>query len=337
MGLHRPKILVVGSFMMDLIAMTSRAPSSGETVLGHSFHTAPGGKGANQAVQCARLGADVTMVGRVGQDSFGEMMIETAREAGVDVSHVSIDHETASGVGHILLECEENQTRNRITVIPGANHTIRDEEIEWLKEGIAQYDMVMLQLEIPMSVNMKVASYAKASGVPVMLNPAPAASLPKELLSCITYLSPNEHEAKLLAGIEISAGGGRISQKETEQVLRWSEENGIGHVIITLGENGAVISDGKMVRNVPCVSIDPVRDPTAAGDSFVASFCTGVCMGMSHLQAMKFASYAAAITVNKMGAMPSLPTMEQVRELMNERKESDFPLEFLRGTAEVKK
>lgn len=335
MELHRPKILVVGSFMMDLIAMTSRSPNSGETVLGDAFHTAPGGKGANQAVQCARLGAGVTMVGRVGQDLFGEMMLETVRKAGVDVSHVSIDSGVASGVGHILLECEGNQTNNRITVIPGANHTMRDEDIEWLKEGIVQYDLVMLQMEIPMSVNIKVASYAKDNGVPVMLNPAPAAPLPKELLSCITYLSPNEHEAKLLAGIEISVRDGRISQVETEQVLRWSQENRIGHVIITLGEDGAVISDGKMVKIVPCISIDPVRDPTAAGDSFVASFCTGVCMGMTHLQAMKFASYAAAITVNKMGAMPSLPTIDQVRELMNERMEFDFSLNSLCGTMEV--
>ena len=150
--LKKPKILVVGSFMMDLIASTSRAPKEGETVVGMKFQTAPGGKGANQAVQCARLGADVTMVGRVGADSFGTILKNAAKDAGVDVSHVTVDPEESSGVGHITLEITEHNAKNRITVCPGANFTMKQEHIAWLKDAIGQYDIVIMQLEDRKSV-----------------------------------------------------------------------------------------------------------------------------------------------------------------------------------------
>ena len=205
--LRKPKILVVGSFMMDLIASTSRAPKEGETVIGMSFRTAPGGKGANQAVQCARLGADVTMVGRVGNDAFGTILQNAVKDAGIDVSHVTVDPQESSGVGHITLEVTEHNAKNRITVCPGANFTMKEEHIAWLKDAIGQYDMVIMQLELPMDIVKTVARWAKESGVPVMLNPAPAAALSDDLLSCVTYLSPNEHEAALRAG---STASGRL-------------------------------------------------------------------------------------------------------------------------------
>ena len=138
--LKKPKILVVGSFMMDLIASTTRAPKSGETVIGKKFQTAPGGKGANQAVQCARLGAHVTMVGQVGDDAFGKIMLDTAAEAGVDVSKVSVDPNESSGVGHIVLEVTEHGAQNRITVCPGANFTLTVDDVAWLKDEIKNYD-----------------------------------------------------------------------------------------------------------------------------------------------------------------------------------------------------
>ena len=146
----KPKILVVGSFMMDLIASAERAPNAGETVIGKKFTTAPGGKGVNQAVQCARLGAHVTMAGRVGDDAFGRIMTDAARAAGVDVSHVSVDPAESSGVGHILLEVTEHGAQNRITVCPGANYTMKVEDIAWLREEIGCYDMLMMQFELPM-------------------------------------------------------------------------------------------------------------------------------------------------------------------------------------------
>ena len=188
--LKKPKILVVGSFMMDLIASTSRAPQSGETVIGKKFQTAPGGKGANQAVQCARLGAQVTMVGQVGDDAFGKIMTDTAAAAGVDVSHVSVDKTESSGVGHILLEVTEHGAQNRITVCPGANFTLTVEDVAWLKDEIKNFDLVMMQFELPMEVVESVAQWAHDAGTVVMINPAPAAPLSDALLSCATYISP---------------------------------------------------------------------------------------------------------------------------------------------------
>ena len=179
--LKKPNILVVGSFMMDLIASTKRAPNSGETVIGLKFQTAPGGKGANQAVQCARLGAHVTMVGQVGDDAFGKIMTDPAAAAGVDVSHVSVDPQESSGVGHITLEVTEHGAQNRITVCPGANFTITVDDVAWLREEIGRFDLVMMQFELPMEVIEAVAQWAHDAGVPVMINPAPAAPMSDRL------------------------------------------------------------------------------------------------------------------------------------------------------------
>ena len=321
--LKKPKILVVGSFVMDLIASTPVAPKSGETVIGTEFHTAPGGKGANQAVQCARLGAQVTMVGNVGADSFGQIMTDTARQAGVDVSHVGVDPSVSSGVGHILLEVTGDGAQNRITVVPGANHTITTDQIAWLADAIGEYDMLMLQFELPMAVTVAAARYAKAAGVPVMVNPAPAAPIPPELLSCATYLSPNEHEAAAISGHPISVENG-VNTGDIEAV--WRSFNGLGveNLIITLGEHGSAAAGSKGVFLTPCVKMPHVADPTAAGDSFVAAFCTGLCAGLPQGEALAFASHTAAITVSRMGAMPSLPTVAEVQALLRERGYTGF-------------
>ncbi len=316
--MNRPKILVVGSFMMDLIASTRRAPAEGETVIGLGFRTAPGGKGANQAMQCARLGADVTMVGRVGGDAFGKAMLETAASGGIDISHVTVDENESSGVGHITLEVSENDARNRITVCPGANFTMKSEHIAWLQERIGDYDIVMMQLELPMEIIETVAQWADEAGVPVMLNPAPAAPLSDALLSRVTYLSPNEHEAALLSGHPISVENG-INYDDVRAAADWFAAKGVRKLIITMGGNGSVFAAGGETAHVDCVHMDKVADTTAAGDSFVAAFCFGVSSGMPEKEALRFASYTAAITVSRMGAIPSLPTMDEVRALMRER------------------
>ena len=322
--LKKPKILVVGSFMMDLIASTPKAPSSGETIIGTDFRTAPGGKGANQAVQCARLGAAVTMAGQVGDDSFGREMTETAKAAGVDVSHVLVDPKKSSGVGHIVLEVTEHGAQNRITVVPGANYSTTVEQVAWLKDEIQNFDLVMLQLEIPMAINIAVAQYAKAAGVPVMLNPAPAAELPEELLSCVTYLSPNEHEAAAITGLPLRADDEGVNEEDMKAVAAALREKGVENVMITLGGNGSAVVGAGGVSYTPCVKMADVKDPTAAGDSFVAAFCTGITAGLSQAHALAFASHTAAITVSGMGAMPSLPTVEKVQALLRERQYAGF-------------
>lgn len=322
--LRRPRILVVGSFMMDLIASAARLPNMGETVIGASFRTAPGGKGANQAVQCARLGAQVAMAGCVGDDAFGREMTETAAAAGVDVSRVRVSRQSSSGVGNIQLQVTEHGAQNRILVVPGANYDMAPADLAWMEEGVKAYDMVLLQLELPMDVTRYAAARAHAAGVPVMLNPAPAAPLDAGLLSCVAYLSPNEHEAALLTGLPLRADGGGVNEGDLEKVAAALRAQGVDRVMITLGGNGSVLADADGICRTDCVKMPDVKDPTAAGDSFVAAFCTGVTAGLAVKEALAFASHAAAITVSRMGAMPSLPAVEEVQALLRERRYGGF-------------
>lgn len=318
--LKKPKILVVGSFMMDLISSAPRVPNMGETVTGFDFRTAPGGKGSNQAIQCARLGAEVTMVGCVGDDAFGRELLASSAAAGVDVSKVKISSAHATGVADIQLQVTERGAQNRILIVPGANYDLRPEDLEWLREGVKDYDLMMLQLEIDMETTCFAAACAKAAGVPVMLNPAPAAPMPAALLSCATWLSPNEHEAAILADkppIRTYATG--VDQDDLRTVAEALREKGVEKVMITLGGNGSVVCAADGIHSTACVRMPEVKDPTAAGDSFVASFCTGVTAGLPEGEALAFASHAAAITVSRMGATPSLPTLDEVQALLRER------------------
>ncbi len=312
--MKRPKILVVGSFVMDQIASTKIIPQAGETVLGKSFTKAPGGKGANQAVQMARLGADVTMVGKLGKDSNGQELLQACKNAGVHTDRVLYDEKANSGCAVILLQETETGTENRILVIPGANMTMTTEETAFLETEISDYDMVVLQLEIPMEVNVAVAGIAKAHNVPVMLNSAPSAPLPDALLECLTFISPNEHEAESLTGCVISREGCGADLDAVHSAAESLFRKGVSNVLITLGSAGASLYDG--VRHLYCPAAENVCavDPTAAGDSFIGAFCYAVCSGADAYSAMMFANQTAAITVSGMGAMPSLPTLEQVEE-----------------------
>lgn len=309
-----PKILVVGSLVMDLIVGTERFPNEGETVIGTYFHTAPGGKGANQAVQAARLGANVTMVGKVGNDDFGKTLLSTAAESGVDVSKVLVSESLPSAIGNVQIETKNGKTNNRICVVPGANMDTKVEEIAYLKEEIANYDMVILQFEIPMEINIAVAEFAAAKGVPVMLNAAPYAPIPEKLLPLITYISPNEHEASLMSGIEV------CDIESAGEAIKVITKMGIKNVLITLGSRGAVIGNENGYEFYPAIKGVVAVDPTAAGDSFVGAFCTAICAGLNNKDAMEFANCTAAITVSRMGAMPSLPYKNEVIKLKEETK-----------------
>ena len=323
---RKPRILVVGSFVMDVIATTERVPNSGQTVYGKAFHMAPGGKGANQALQCARLGAEVTMMGCVGDDLFGQKLLETPRAAGVDVSHVLIRQGVTSGVGHVTLEVTEHTAQNRIVVIPGANRTLTVDEVSWIQDDISTYDMVLLQLEVPLEVNRAVARWAKEAGVPVMLNPAPATDLDDQLLSLVTYLTPNEQEAAVETGLPLRMDGTSIRQEDLNKIAAALWAKGVENVIITLGGNGSAVVEADAVHYIPCVKMDHVADPTAAGDSFVGALSVGLTIGLDREQALAFASHTAAITVSRMGAMPSLPTLDEVISLLRERNYQGFDL-----------
>ena len=307
---RKPRILVVGSLVMDLIVSTERFPGSGETVLGLDYHTASGGKGANQAVQAARLGAEVTMVGRVGQDDFGKNMVASVRDAGVNVRHVLETPDVCSAIGNVQLEKKGANTANRIIVVSGANMKLTAGDVAFLQTDIANYDMVVLQFEIPMEVNALVASYAYAANVPVMLNTAPSAPVDSELLAHVSYISPNEHEAADMTGIPV------VDEASTLRAIQRLLEMGVGNVLITRGSEGAVFGNGAETIVSPGIFCPQVVDPTAAGDSFVGAFCTAVCMGAAHREALTFANYTANITVSHMGAQPSLPMLSRVLDRM---------------------
>ena len=315
--MKKPKILVVGSFVMDQIVTTDIFPRQGQTILAKSFKKAPGGKGANQAVQMARLGADVTICGKLGRDENGKIMFSVCDEAGIHTEHILFDTATSSGCAVIILEEKPGvATENRIMVIPGANMTIKSSEIEFLEDCIADFDMVVLQLEIPMEINLQVARYAHKKNVPVMLNPAPSAPLPEELLSYLSFLSPNEHEAYDLTGIEIEHKGESINLDTARDAARALQDKGVKNVLITLGSAGAALAVDDNFYFSPAISGTKAVDPTAAGDSFVGAFCTATCIGMAPDEALKFANQTASLTVSAMGAMPSLPSLEQVKKNM---------------------
>lgn len=324
---RKPRILVVGSFVMDVIATTERLPQAGQAVYGNTFRMAPGGKGANQALQCARLGADVTMMGCVGRDIFGEKLLEVPRAAGVDVSRVCVKDGVSSGVGHIVLEVTGQVAQNRIIVIPGANRCLEMADVAWIEKEVSSYDMVLLQLEVPLEINRAVAGWAKAAGVPVMLNPAPATELDDVLLSLVSYLAPNEQEASVESGLPLNYDqNGEPILSDLEKIGGELTRRGAEKVLITLGANGSAVVEQGRIHRLPSVHMDRVEDPTGAGDSFVAAFCVGLTVGLSRDEAITFASYASAITVSRMGAMPSLPTLDEVLDLLRERGGQGFDL-----------
>lgn len=313
---HTPRLLVVGSLVMDLIVSTSRFPSSGETVIGTGFETAPGGKGANQAIQAARLGAVVSMAGKIGEDGFGREMRDSLMESRVDITHLTCMKGVSSGVGNVQLETADGKTANRIVVVPGANMKIQPQDVEPLKEIISDYDMVLLQLEIPMEINQLVAGWAAEAGVPVMLNSAPYAPIPESLAHCLSYISPNEHEAEWITGIPVKD---MDSARRATACLR---SMGVQNALITMGSRGAVLETPDGFFHSPCIQDVEVKDPTAAGDSFVGAFCTAVCLGLPPEEALRFANYTAAFTVSRMGAQPSLPQLPEVLGMMEARGEN---------------
>ena len=311
-----PNILVVGSLSTDLTVKTKRMPKSGETVIdGIDYITACGGKGANQAVQASRLGAEVTLLGKIGNDINGKQILESIKASGINTEYIIIDKNACSGMAFIILEKKDNEhTENRIIVVPGANMEIQLKEVNFLKEVISKYNMVMLEQEIPAQINEAVAHLARKKGIPVMLNPAPSRNISDALLKDITYISPNEHEAADITGVEIKKSKDSVDLRTVKEASNVLLEKGAENVIITLGDMGASYMNKDEFIYLPCVKIEKAADPTAAGDSFIGAFCTGICSKMNKREALKFASYAAAMTVSRIGAQPSLPYYDEIIE-----------------------
>lgn len=306
--------MVVGSLNMDLTATTHIFPSEGETVLGDKLSSAPGGKGLNQACQLGLLGAEIKMVGAIGNDTNGESLLSALKDANVNSSGVIIKNNVSTGSAVILLEIDDaGNGANRIIVIPGANKTFSYDDIAFIESEIKQYDIVMLQLEIDMDVNEKVASLAHKNGVKVMLNPAPYAPLSDKLLKNIDFLSPNEHELYAMTNIDVHNDRGQIDANRIKLAYDVLAKKGLKSLLITLGDKGSYYIDENNSIYVPAIPTIAI-DTTAAGDSFVSSFCFALANKYGIEEAMHFATKAASYTVSHLGASSSLPRIEEIEK-----------------------
>jgi ribokinase len=302
----KPRIVVVGSVNTDMVIKGKRLPGPGETVSGGSFLMAGGGKGANQAVAAARLGAEITLVAKVGKDTLGDQAIENFRREGILTDCILQSANDATGVALILVD---DAGENLISVASGANHALTPAEIDRQAERIRGADMLVLQLETPLDTVFRAAKIAADAGVPVILNPAPAAPLPDKLLACVTYLTPNETETELLTGVAVR------DEDSARQAAERLLAAGTRHVIVTLGAKGAQMTDSTGSVLVPSTPVDAV-DTTAAGDAFNGGLACALAGGMALEQAVRQACLVGALSATRLGAQPSLPREEEFRQFV---------------------
>ena len=299
------RVLVVGSINTDLVVRSRVLPGPGETVLGESFFKAGGGKGANQAVAAARAGAAVTFVGRVGQDDFGREARETFAKEGIDATWVTTDPGRPTGVALIVVDAEG---QNSIAVAPGANGAITPQHIYSAVDAFSATDVCLVQLEIPLPAVSRAAQLAADHGVPVVLNPAPACELPPDLLKRTAVIVPNESETEYLTGIRPD------SDASAAEAAARLLQSGVGSVILTLGDRGAIIADESGLEPVPAPDVHAV-DTTAAGDAFCGALAASLASGKPLAQAVRFASCAGACAVTSNGAQPSLPQLADIENM----------------------
>jgi ribokinase len=302
-----PRLTVVGSLNMDLVVRAPRIPHPGETIIGTDFRTVPGGKGANQALAAARLGAQVAMVGRVGQDDYGVALLKNLRDAQVDHSHVIRDREAPTGVALIVVD---DAGENSIVVASGANSQLTSADVDSAFPAIAAADALILQLESPIDAVTHAAQVAHEHRVKVILNPAPARKALHDLLPLVDVLIPNEHEAMLLTG----TASGDVSG--IEDAAARLIDKGVETVVVTLGHRGALLAREGETGRVPAFTVTAV-DTTAAGDAFVAGFSLAMAAGRPLVEAVLWGNAAGALAATRLGAQSSLPTRRELVALLD--------------------
>jgi ribokinase len=303
----KPTIHVFGSLNMDLVCESPRLPAPGETLLGHRFQTVAGGKGANQAVAAARLGAETTMVGRVGDDDFGQTLIDSLKQAEVNTHNVIVDQTISTGVASIVVDDAGN---NQIVVVPGANGKVDDSDVQRLAQQFRPGDFLLLQLEIPLSVVISAAAIAKEKAVTVLVDPAPAqADLPEAFFTHTNILTPNQVEASQLVGFPVT--NIQTAMDAAQTLIK----RGIELAIVKLGAEGAVLATKTECFHQTAFTVEAV-DTVAAGDAFNAGLAVALAESMTLPAAGRFASGVAACSVTQRGAQTSMPNRAAVEALI---------------------
>lgn len=300
-------IVVVGSINTDLVSITDRIPIVGETVLGRSFQIHPGGKGANQAVAVARLGYPVRMIGRLGSDSFGRDARTHLENAGVDTELVG----TSEGPSGVATICVSAQGENCIVVTPGANSLVTPADLDAHAEVICNAGAVLTQLEIPIETVDYLAALCSRQRVPLILDPAPAADLPKSVFKNLAWLTPNQTEANHYAW-----GCGGVAEGDAGSIVPRLVQLGIQGLVLKMGAQGAMVAGSVgAISTISAFAVEAV-DTTAAGDAFNGGFAVGLMKGFSPIESARFASAVAAISVTRHGAQPSMPTLNEVEQFI---------------------
>ncbi|HEY1676310.1 MAG TPA: ribokinase [Candidatus Sulfotelmatobacter sp.] len=305
------RIAVVGSYATGLTMKTARIPGAGETLLGSGYRVDFGGKGSNQAVGCARLGAQVSFVAKIGSDNFGEMALGLYRDEGIDITHLKRISEAPTGVGFIVVE--SGSGHNCIVLDPGANELLTPADVAQAKAVLNSAAVVLTQLEIPVDAAAGALEHGRQGGAITILNPAPVRPLAASILSLVDVLTPNEKEARVLAGRDPHA------DVKPEIVAQELLHRGVKQVVITLGEKGALLCTSSTCRQFPAVLVQPA-DTTGAGDAFNAGLAVALARGGRIEAAVEFAVVTGAMAVMKEGVIPSLPKLSEVREFCRSRK-----------------
>ena len=313
--------------MMNHGIETSVIPEEGQAVMGEDIQKSPGGKGANQAVQMARLGADVTLIGKIGRDQDGKELIKVCKEAGVHTEQILYDDTLPTGSSIVLLEkIHGRKVKKRSIIVPGACMAITVDEICYLEDEIEKYDLVVLQNAVPMEVNEEVARYAYEHQVDVVLNPTPVKKLSKEFMQHITYLIVNEQAAKSMTGVKIHSDWKRdwtrFNLDEARVASAVIRGRGVPTVLVTLGEKGVIMNTPERFYYKKAVEDVELIDPRAAGDAFIGAFCTRICTDDSVGKVLSIANYTAALSIATPGAIESLPTSKKVREYMEQKRDA---------------
>lgn len=298
-------IIVVGSSNTDMVTVSDRLPAPGETIIGKKFFSNPGGKGANQAVAACRLHGRVIFIAKVGDDLLGKQAIETYQKEGVDTRYITREKESVSGVALINVDA---QGENTIVVAPGANNLLKEEDIEKAGGAFAQAEIFLTQLEIPLNTVFFLSGKIAALGKKLILNPAPAKSLPDELLAHLYMITPNESEAELLTGIQVCDA---ITAHEAALKLK---SKGVEVVIITMGKKGAYLLSDHISELIPAPAVQAI-DTTAAGDTFNGALAVALSEGKDLQEAVSFANQCAAISVTREGAQAAIPYRKELESI----------------------